>query len=250
MAGELKEGGWAYQKPRGRPKGSLNKPKPEEHYRDRPHGNYEMGTGNYTRGTARKGYRGGRKALYREGEASLVSFKLSDAEIALAVYLGEGAIPKGVRRALAAMRRDVPGIPRTRNEAERLCERSSIAVNKLLRDVFRTRFAVMLPVTRASARHLRAEAGFDWLDKGPCDPPPEPNFKALPESSLPEPDFEAREGGDDEILDMSDEALQAGIKAMEKAAAADVARMAEGDAKAAALRRGGEKKVESTDWLE
>jgi hypothetical protein len=75
--------------------------------------------GNTTSGEGRKGWRGGRVSAYPPGtDLSPVMAKLSSAEYAIAVLLGDGFAAKGVRRALILAAPSLPpGSPQTRDEA-------------------------------------------------------------------------------------------------------------------------------------
>jgi hypothetical protein len=75
--------------------------------------------GNTTSGPGRRGYRGGRKPIHPLGtETHPLMLRVSDAEYAIAVLLGNGFATKGIRQALALAAPGLPaGSPTTRDEA-------------------------------------------------------------------------------------------------------------------------------------
>jgi len=76
------------------------------------HHSSRFGSGNFTRGSDRKGYRGGRKPAYPEGTITRIQrIRLSEAHVAAATLFGRGNAARGIRLALTAAALRMPGMP-------------------------------------------------------------------------------------------------------------------------------------------
>lgn len=83
--------------------------------------------GNTHRGADRKGYRGGRKPIYPKGTEVIKALViLSDAEAAVSMYIGQGNISRGIRRALAFAKPHLAHCPENRDAAYAMAKQTHI----------------------------------------------------------------------------------------------------------------------------
>jgi hypothetical protein len=149
----------------GRLKGTSNKPKPPSTYKDeagnlvyRQHGN----AGFTTKGNKNAA---GRPAVYPRGTVTYnILCALSDADCGIAVYLGEGKVTTGIRRALAIANVLIE-CPKTRNEAERLCDQSRLHVNEVLREKFKLEFGLELRKVKIVGDHRIVKDHIDTAEE-------------------------------------------------------------------------------------
>ncbi len=146
--GEELPNGFAYVKRKktgGRQKGTKNRPK-LENLEPIPHHNAGYTTlGNRTKGAERRGNHAGRPPIYTDDTPTRqVLITLSNFELAVLLYVGEGKVSKGVRRIAAAMRTLID-CPDNVADVKEQCRNARIHLNESIREQFKGQFDIEIP---------------------------------------------------------------------------------------------------------